>query len=269
MPKSWSRYLTPGPAHRRLGLVCLGVGTSTGRLATQTARTLDCYALVLVSRGGGRLRFGGQDFTLSAPTLFWLLPGVEHGYAPEGGGWNEWWVTFDGDAARGYQTLGYIPKENPVAPLAEVAPLEAAFTMLARACRSEHPDTDVDAAVALHHVIATTRRCVMPSSIADMPVLAALLRDACLPITIKTHARNLNIPEAELRDATRRAAGCSPKEFVLRARLSRAKDLLATTDLPVAAVAMRVGYDDPAYFTRLFTRRTGTPPGRFRQLEKP
>ena len=44
----------------------------------------------------------------------------------------------------------------------------------------------------------------------------------------------------------------------------RAKELLAATDLPVAAVARRVGYDDPACFSRLFTRRVGLAPVRFR-----
>jgi AraC-like DNA-binding protein len=38
----------------------------------------------------------------------------------------------------------------------------------------------------------------------------------------------------------------------------------ARPELPVAAVARRVGYDDPAYFSRLFTRRVGMPPVRFR-----
>ncbi|GAA4923824.1 hypothetical protein GCM10023237_51390 [Streptomyces coeruleoprunus] len=69
---------------------------------------------------------------------------------------------------------------------------------------------------------------------------------------------------AELRTAVRRTAGCSPKDYLLSVRLGRAKELLATTDLPVSAVARRVGYDDPAYFSRLFTRRVGTPPVRFR-----
>ena len=51
---------------------------------------------------------------------------------------------------------------------------------------------------------------------------------------------------------------------MLTVRLGRAKELLAATELPVAAVARRVGYDDPAYFSRLFTRRVGMAPVRFR-----
>ncbi len=70
-----------------------------------------------------------------------------------------------------------------------------------------------------------------------------------------------------LRAAVRRVAGCSPKDYLLGIRLGRAKELLAVTELPVAAVARRVGYDDPAYFSRLFTRRVGMAPIRFRAQE--
>ncbi|ELS52493.1 putative transcriptional regulator [Streptomyces viridochromogenes Tue57] len=69
---------------------------------------------------------------------------------------------------------------------------------------------------------------------------------------------------AEPRTAVRWGAGRSPKDYMLGIRLGRAKELLAATELPVAAVARRVGHDDPAYFSRLFTRRVGTAPVRFR-----
>lgn len=38
----------------------------------------------------------------------------------------------------------------------------------------------------------------------------------------------------------------------------------ARTDLPVAGIARRVGYEDPACFGRLFSRRVGMAPVRFR-----
>lgn len=53
-------------------------------------------------------------------------------------------------------------------------------------------------------------------------------------------------------------------EYLLGIRLSRAKELLARTDVPVAGMARRVGYEDPAYFSRLFSRRVGMAPVRFR-----
>lgn len=265
---SWTRYLTPDSRHRRLGLVCLGAGTSAVRVATLRPRTLDCYAVVLVTRGTGELRWGGRHFPIAAPTLFWLLPGVEHEYGPGSGNWDEWWALFDGAAARAYQDLDYVPRDDPLTPVADVAGLEVAFGALARACRPDDPDTDVQAAAALHQLILATRRCAVPDPVADTPVLAALLRHACRPVTIAAHARALGLTETALREATRRAAGCSPKEFVQRARLTRAKELLATTDLPVVAVAARTGYDDPAYFTRIFSRRVGMPPSRFREQER-
>ncbi len=95
-------------------------------------------------------------------------------------------------------------------------------------------------------------------------MLKALSRDACLPLTVADHAARHGMTLAELRTAVRRGAGCSPKDCLLGIRLGRAKELLAATELPVAAVARRVGHDDPAYFSRLFTRRVGTAPVRCR-----
>ena len=69
---------------------------------------------------------------------------------------------------------------------------------------------------------------------------------------------------AALRAAVQHEAGCSPKQFLLQVRLLEAKTLLAESDLAVARVAARVGYDDANYFSRLFTRHVGVAPSTFR-----
>jgi AraC family transcriptional activator of pobA len=63
------------------------------------------------------------------------------------------------------------------------------------------------------------------------------------------------------RSGLRRTAGA-----VIRLRLTlEAKRLLAFGDLTAAQIAERLGFDDPAYFSRFFRRETGMPPTLFRR----
>ncbi|HMO10893.1 MAG TPA: helix-turn-helix transcriptional regulator, partial [Actinotalea sp.] len=58
--------------------------------------------------------------------------------------------------------------------------------------------------------------------------------------------------------------GLPPMQYVARWRVHRAQDLLASTDLGVAAVARRVGYDAEEAFSRAFKRGTGLSPAAWR-----
>ena len=61
------------------------------------------------------------------------------------------------------------------------------------------------------------------------------------------------------------ATGYSPVEYVQTLRIEEAKQLLETTSEPTDVVAAQVGYEDPAFFRRLFKRRAGVTPARCRQ----
>lgn len=63
----------------------------------------------------------------------------------------------------------------------------------------------------------------------------------------------------------RAATGYAPVEYVQALRMEEAKQVLETTDDPVDAIALTVGYDDPTFFRRLFKRRIGVTPSRYRQ----
>ena len=48
-------------------------------------------------------------------------------------------------------------------------------------------------------------------------------------------------------------------------RIEDAKQQLERTAVPVDEVSWRVGYEDPAFFRRLFKRTTGLAPGAYRK----
>ncbi|MFI1887585.1 helix-turn-helix domain-containing protein [Streptomyces jumonjinensis] len=268
MYHTWMRYFTPGPVHHRLGLVCLGVGLQHGALPTVGPRTLDHHVAVVIGAGRGWYRTpDGERTEIIAPALIWLVPGVPHHYGPDPGGWDESFVDFTGSATATYTELGYIETERTVVPLSDTAGPRAAVGRIARAARRGNPLLEVETAAAVHELLVALRRARADTNPAGDPVLTALARDAFLPLSVAEHAARNQMTPAELRAAVRRGAGCSPKDYLLSLRLGRAKELLAATELPVAAVARRVGYEDPAYFSRLFTRRVGTAPIRFRRQQ--
>ena len=61
------------------------------------------------------------------------------------------------------------------------------------------------------------------------------------------------------------ATGLAPIAYVQRLRIEDAKRRLERTDAPVDEISWRVGYEDPAFFRRLFKRTTGMAPGRLSQ----
>jgi transcriptional regulator GlxA family with amidase domain len=61
------------------------------------------------------------------------------------------------------------------------------------------------------------------------------------------------------------ATGYSPIAYVQRLRIEEAKRHLERTDMAVEEVSWQVGYEDPAFFRRLFKRITGITPASYRR----
>ncbi|MBK1894531.1 helix-turn-helix domain-containing protein [Chryseobacterium paridis] len=57
----------------------------------------------------------------------------------------------------------------------------------------------------------------------------------------------------------------SPNQLIINRILLEAKRLLFYTDKPVKEIAYDLGYEDPAYFNRLFTNKVGSTPANFKK----
>lgn len=94
--------------------------------------------------------------------------------------------------------------------------------------------------------------------------LAYLHQHYAQPLSRAEIARAIGVSGNYLSEIFGRELGLSPWEYLNRYRIKRAKDLLRQTDKSVTAIAFEVGFDDPAYFSRVFRKWVGTSPSQYR-----
>jgi AraC family transcriptional regulator, transcriptional activator of pobA len=82
------------------------------------------------------------------------------------------------------------------------------------------------------------------------------------------YADELRVPPAALSRALTQVTGRGTKELVIDRVMSEAARLLRFTGLTVQQVALRVGYDDPLYFSRAFKRHFGDSPMAYRDQSR-
>ena len=86
-----------------------------------------------------------------------------------------------------------------------------------------------------------------------------------LNISLEDAAQYVNMSKYHFSRLFKKSCGYSPYDFLILPRLTRAKFLLKTTDLPIKVIAQNVGYQSVTTFTNAFTERVGISPTRFRQ----
>lgn len=82
---------------------------------------------------------------------------------------------------------------------------------------------------------------------------------------IEQAARISAIPERSFKRRFKSATGHAPIDYVQRLRVEEAKRRLERTQEPVDEISWKVGYEDPAFFRRLFKRITGVTAGAYRR----
>lgn len=82
--------------------------------------------------------------------------------------------------------------------------------------------------------------------------------------TVSDYATALSITPTHLSRLARAATGHAASHLILDRVIREARRNLVYTNLPVSTIAYALGFDDPAYFSRLFSGATGLSPRSFR-----
>ena len=82
---------------------------------------------------------------------------------------------------------------------------------------------------------------------------------------IEKYAALCGIGEAYFYRCFREWSGQSPVEYRNRIRLSNAKTMLRRTDMRIGEISETIGFEDPIYFCRIFSKQFGLSPQNYRK----
>ena len=289
--KSTHRYFPVNDEQRSWGLYATCVGHSITEPGDEfpsrihpdeyyftwdKGRSLHEWQLVLLERGGGTVEFRRRRFTARKGSLIALPPGCWHRYRPDTDtGWTTLWIGFGGDLANrlvggaGFNKGGEvraIPDEHHFHRLladmvsdilgnvrAGVYSTAARIPLLIAALIDDGSDandsSDFDVSEQIH--------------LAQQHMLEHCGEE----IDFDSLSSSLGMTYRSFRYLFAKETGTSPLQYHLSVKLSRAKNLLKSSDIPIEEIAHTLGFKTNWYFAHFFTKATGISPRDYRRTQ--
>lgn len=267
----WSHYWPEPTELAPFTLSPVGVGMESAKTRPIRDRTLEATGVIIVNRGTGwYARHGSNPVPVTGPTLLWLDPDVPHSYRPDPK-WDEQWLLFGGSGARVYRELDWSARERGVIPVTETIVERISWLIGELRTETAYPGRSslLRASVLMQRVLLLVdQAAITPEANLDQEVLRQLAEDATRPLSITERAAKVGLSVSKLRALTARSAGESPQSVVEGIRIMESKRLLAESDLTIQQVSRLVGYEDPAYFSRVFRDSVGVPPSQYRDRSR-
>ncbi len=215
-----------------------------------------------------------QPFAAMAGDILLYPPGVRHFYRhdPDTGFWKHYWVYFS--PTRRWSALLRLP-ERAHGVLGVSLPagtmrrhVEENMRQMVDLCLDIGPAFQPFAQNHLELVLLWCHKAAAHQHPQDDGRLQAALdwisRNYASIFRVEDLARHAHVSGSRFAHLFREATGISPMKYVERIRINKARELLAATNWSIKKIANEIGYGDPLYFSRIFSRHENFSPRRYR-----
>ena len=242
-------------------------------------RPLGCsqYILIYCVEGEGWIETEGVKYNLNENQLFVIPPKTACSYgASLDRPWTNYWIHFTGE-----NSPIYCPPLNRVIhiPPTDDNRIEERLMLFEEMMQhSEHyfmPDRVLCANIALKQFLTSVRYLSTYRLLIKEPendrldkVIAFMKCNLNKSLRIGELAETCNCSASNLYKLFRKNIGTPPQDYFIHLKMERARRYLSQTNLKIKEVAHRLGYTDPYYFSRIFTRHTGLSPANYRREER-
>ncbi len=237
------------------------------------------HILIYCKSGNGCVSIEGQMHNLAANQVIIIPPGVAHSYwADQQSPWSIYWIHFAGVKAplfaRGFETPATI-QPSPASRIEERIKLfDEMYTALSSKMTVE---TVSYANLCLPHFLGTfsfvkqfraAGKTAEHTSTIISVVVYYMQENVDGRLSLQDMSAYVGMSKSYFYRVFLREMGESPVEYFNRLKVQKACDYIMYSDMNIVQIAHTVGFSDPYYFSRVFSRIMGVPPTRFRAIAR-
>lgn len=240
------------------------------------------YQMIAVRRGGGEILIGDQRYPLTEHQVFLIHPNVEHAIVCDGEDNRPKLMdikfTINDDSLT--KDMRQLPA---VLDVANYTVFQNYFEQILRESTegASYSDNCICHYLGLMLVqILRAHSCAEVKPHPSLPenlsmdqndgvgirrVVQFIQENYVSPITLDDLAKIVNVSKSTLIQAFKAALNTTPIQYINNIRLSKAKELLLSTDASISEISEMVGFQSLHYFSRYFKNREQISPIEYRQ----
>ncbi len=225
------------------------------------------WTLQFMSSGGVEVCYDDASQVMEGAWFWTAFPGPHVRFHPAPGYsmWHHRYCAFRGPLVGRWLAEGLFPPEPQHAP--NLKRNVSAFDELLAELRRSDRWGAVRALNLLERILIELAEARSPANAPRAwlrPVLDRLEQPG-EPPDYERLAEKAGMGLSTLRRRFRQAMGTPLHAYALQCRVAKARSLLGETDLPIKAVAEKLGYSDVYFFSRQFRELSGVPPAAYRK----